>query len=120
MKNEIAKRIIALMEEKNLTLYSVGKSSGIWSSTIQNALESENGFRGALNLYEIAKVLNVSIEYLITGKKSDKEKTIDENQIIQELKKEISGLKSINSEQYEIISDIKKIINRKMKLVNKN
>ena len=67
---EIWNRINALIKEKNTTQNSLSVVCGFNSRRIQN-LSGANRLPDAIEITKIAEALNVSVEYLVTGKNSD-------------------------------------------------
>lgn len=67
---EIWNRINALIKEKNTTQNALSIDCGFNSRRIQN-LSGANRLPDAIEITKIAKSLNTTVEYLVTGKDSD-------------------------------------------------
>lgn len=98
------------MEYQGLSANELAIRTGISKRTIDNYLKAEPQEPGVTNAYKIAKALNVSIEYLISGKeykspiaitgekldflKSFEKLSLDERLLILNLIKKLSSKKS--------------------------
>ena len=90
------------MKQKEL-----GAKTGLSLKTIENYLKKDSSVPSADKAYLIAQALGVSVEYLITGKKTKK----TEPPAIQPKNKEvIDTLSKLNSYNYEIISSMAKTL----------
>lgn len=68
---EIVERIDSLLKERNLKRQAVYDFAQIAYNTFPNWTKREDTKIPAQALYKIAEFLNVSIEYLLTGKEAD-------------------------------------------------
>ena len=109
--NEISKRILSKMKEKGITLYQIEKQSGLYTGTLDKSLKAELSWRGAVNLFTISKILEVSLEYLITGIEPDKNKrAFNEKEETKKLYKTIDELQLIIKKKDEKLKALKKIL----------
>ncbi len=72
---EIWRRINNLIKVQNLTQSSVSTLCGFSPRRIQN-LSGGNRLPDAIEICKIAKALNTSVEYLITGKENETKKEV--------------------------------------------
>lgn len=68
---EIVERIDSLLKERNLKRQAVYDFARIAYNTFPNWTKREDTKIPAQALFQIAKFLNVSVEYLLTGKEAD-------------------------------------------------
>lgn len=68
LNKEVVERIDTLLKERNLKRQSVYDYANIASNSFPNWTKREDSKIPAQVLYQIAEFLNVSIEYLLTGK----------------------------------------------------
>jgi len=95
------------MEQKELAL-----KTGLSLKTIENYVKKESSMPSADRAVLIAQALGVSVEYLVTGKKSDKnEKTIHYAKN-KEINSVLSKLSSYNSEAGSLIAKALKNLNQ--------
>ena len=87
--NPITERINNLMKKFGFTEYRLSKQADIKNATLNNAFKGSNSWIQATYLYRISRVFDVSLEFLITGEKTE----FDENKKISELKETILDLK---------------------------
>jgi transcriptional regulator with XRE-family HTH domain len=90
------------MEQKELAI-----KTGLSLKTIENYVKKDSSVPSAEKAVLIAQALGVTVEYLITGKKSKKEDT----PLIHSHNKEIIGiLPKLNSYNHEVITSIAKTL----------
>ena len=87
------KRVRVILREKNLTQDIAAKTCGRSLSTVKGWM-SKNIIPPLDNAFELAQLLEVSLEYLITGKVSDKTAKVN-REVIAILKKASDKLKYI-------------------------
>jgi transcriptional regulator with XRE-family HTH domain len=110
-QNDISKRILSKMKEKGITLYQIEKQSGLYAGTLDKSLKAKSSWRSAVNLFTVSKILEVSLEYLITGIEPDKNKqAFNEKEETKKLCKTINELQSIIRKKEEKLKALKKII----------
>lgn len=89
---EIWNRINALIKEKNTTQNSLSVVCGFNSRRIQN-LSGANRLPDAIEITKIAEALNVSVEYLVTGR--DNVPKPDTSRILETLNTAIQQVKEL-------------------------
>ena len=92
------------MEQKELAA-----KTGLSLKTIENYVKKDSSIPSADKAVRIAQVLGVSVEYLITGKKTKK---ADTPVILSKNKEIIDILSKLNSYNSEVISSITKTLLR--------
>ena len=82
--NKISERIVKLMTDFGFTAYRLSQKADLTQSSINRTLRADNSWRQAEQLYRISKTFDVSMDFLITGKKTIQ----DENQRVIKLTEE--------------------------------
>lgn len=105
----IGKRVKEIRLQKKLTHTDIHKQCGIASGALSMI---ENGKRvpSAIILYRIAEVLNVSVDWLITGKSTNSKNTLESEEILLKLFRELD---------FDDQDEILEFIRMKLKLSNR-
>lgn len=104
---EVGQRIAQIRLERGLTQYRLAELSELTQQQVSYAERGEKGLRSQ-NLLKIAKALNVSADYLLTGEFIDK----DINMSLSEIQEDLDQL---STEQRAIICDVVKLYIKAMK-----
>ena len=97
--NKITERILKLMKDFGFTEYRLTQKADITTGTLNRTLRAENAWKQAEQLYKIAKVFDVSMDFLITGNKTiqdENQRVIKLQQSNIKLSKECDNLKERN------------------------
>ena len=95
------------LQFRGLTVKELSALTGIKKQTLDNYLSTHNSTPSAEVAVKIAQALNVSVEYLVTGKKSYSKKELD-----LQLKKLEFIFNNLNSENRKLLLDISEVINK--------
>ena len=109
MQEIFVKRLVELMENANMTQIELASKIGTTNVTISRYMSGERSPRIEI-VAEIAKVFNVSIDYLL-GVPSGKNKRFIENESMVDLYKIVNHLGFLNDEH--------KLTNEQIKLIKK-
>ena len=82
--NKITERILNLMKNFGFTEYRLTQKANLPAGSLNKTLKAENAWKQAEHLSKISKVFDVSMDFLITGKKTIQ----DENQRVMKLTEE--------------------------------
>ena len=100
---EMVKRLDELILQKNLTRAEVERKANLGNGTIRNWIVS---YPAIDKFYRVAQVLEVSMEYLLYGKLTEKDKRVFQ---IREIKEIIEKLNDVNLQiAYDLIKGCKK------------
>jgi len=99
---EIGQRITKTRTELGLSQYNLADLAHLPQQQVSYAERGDRGLR-CDNLLSVAKALNVSTDYLLTGEVTDKEL----NSILSEIQ---YGIDELNSEQRALISELIKLL----------
>ena len=100
---EMVKRLDELILQKNLTRAEVERKANLGNGTIRNWIVS---YPAIDKFYRVAQVLEVSMEYLIYGKLTEKDKRVFQ---IREIKEIIEKLDDVNLQiAYDLIKGCEK------------
>lgn len=95
-----------LLNKKGITAYKVSKETGIGRSTFTD-WKNGRSKPGPDKLIKIAKCLDVTVEYLTTGKESEFDKYSDENaHLLAKIRNDTELTKALH--KYFALSDAKK------------
>ena len=106
--NKISERIVKLMADFGFTAYRLSQKADLTQSSINRTLRADNSWRQAEQLYRISKTFDVSMDFLITGKKTIQ----DENQRVMKLTEENLKL----SRECEKLKERNKILEKALKV----
>lgn len=95
------------LQFRGLTVKELSALSGIKKQTLDNYLSTHNSTPSAEAAVKIAQALNVSVEYLVTGKNSYFQKEPD-----LQLKKLEFIFNNLTSENRKLLLDISEVINK--------
>lgn len=95
------------LQFRGLTVKELSALSGIKKQTLDNYLSTHNSTPSAEAAVKIAQALNVSVEYLVTGKNSYSQKEPD-----LQLKKLEFIFNNLTSENRKLLLDISEVINK--------
>lgn len=93
------------LEYKGLLVKELAHKSGIKKQTLDNYLSTHNSIPNAEMAVKIAKALDTSVEFLITGEKRESKKTEDSD--INEL---ISKYKKLSNEKKAALLQIARLL----------
>lgn len=93
------------LEYQGLKVRDLAEKSGISRRTIDQYLASCAKIPSAVNAVKIARVLNVSVEYLVSG---EEENAKTENQLQKDAEEITRNLKSLNAEQRKALIELVK------------
>lgn len=100
---EMVKRLDELILQKNLTRAEVERKANLGNGTIRNWIVS---YPAIDKFYRVAQVLEVSMEYLLYGKLTEKDKRVFQ---IREIKEIIEKLNDVNLQiAYDLIKGCEK------------
>lgn len=100
---EMVKRLDELILQKNLTRAEVERKANLGNGTIRNWIVS---YPAIDKFYRVAQVLEVSMEYLLYGKLTEKDKRVFQ---IREIKEIIEKLDDVNLQiAYDLIKGCEK------------
>lgn len=100
---EMVKRLDELILQKNLTRAEVERKANLGNGTIRNWIIS---YPAIDKFYRVAQVLEVSMEYLLYGKLTEKDKRVFQ---IREIKEIIEKLDDVNLQiAYDLIKGCEK------------
>jgi transcriptional regulator with XRE-family HTH domain len=83
-KNPISERLYNKAAQRGMSIYELCKKTGHAEGKVAMAKRRENSFSSSRMLYDFAKALGTTTDYLISGKES----SLDRDKIIQDLIKE--------------------------------
>lgn len=95
------------LQFRGLTVKELSALSEIKKQTLDNYLSTHNSTPSAEAAVKIAQALNVSVEYLVTGKNSYSQKESD-----LQLKKLEFIFNNLTSENRKLLLDISEVINK--------
>lgn len=93
------------LEYQDIKVKELAAKTGLNRKTIDNYLTKNSADPSATNAVKIAKALNVTVEYLVTGASKNEENLLPDNQTTDFLKI-IKKLKNLPAEQKKIIFSI--------------
>lgn len=93
------------LEYQDIKVKELAAKTGLNRKTIDNYLTKNSADPSATNAVKIAKALNVTVEYLVTGASKNEEILLPDNQTTDFLKI-IKKLKNLPAEQKKIIFSI--------------
>jgi transcriptional regulator with XRE-family HTH domain len=105
--NPITARIIDELKLRGKTRYQMCKAIGIHESTISTAMYNPSAWRNGKIFVAIAEYLNVSPEYLVSGK--NKHYSL-ENDIVKKYDEELKSLSDENKKLKQQITASKKLL----------
>jgi transcriptional regulator with XRE-family HTH domain len=114
MKMNFKENLKTLLEYSGLMVKELSSQSGVNKRTIDNYLSTHNSKPSAEAAVAIAEVLGVSVEYLMRGENTDKEKMLTNLSL--EIRQLLETVKTLDKDDRDIVLTVARRLKKREEL----